>query len=91
MRRPWSILLLCLLPALPAAAADRAPQPQVTTQHDQGRTIREYRIDHQLYALEIISDGKTLILIDHDGDGNFQRTDTREGPPPIPPWVIGKK
>ncbi|RKQ96980.1 uncharacterized protein DUF2782 [Kushneria sinocarnis] len=84
--RTWPILLLGLLPALPVAA-DETPRPRITTHHEADRLIREYRIDHRLYAIEVVDEDTAVTLIDRDGDGNFQRAAGVEGTPPVPDWV----
>ncbi|MGQ4878001.1 DUF2782 domain-containing protein [Billgrantia sp. LNSP4103-1] len=89
-RRFLTAVLLALglamaVPALAQSAADA--KPDITVRQEQDRTIREYRIDGQLYAIEIRPrQGAGYFLVDHDGDGNFER---QEGDRvTIPRWVL---
>lgn len=82
----WSTALLsaALLTSAPVLAA---PPGEVTMHQDNGRTVREYRIEGQLYAIEIIENDQRTVLIDQNGNGNFQRQKTREDITP-PKWVM---
>ena len=90
--RILAVALLSL--ALGAAAATpgmaRAStdiEPDITIRQEEDRTIREYRINGQLYAIEIRpSRGPSYYLVDHDGDGNFER---QQGDRiAVPQWVL---
>ncbi|MCE9682955.1 DUF2782 domain-containing protein [Halomonas alkalisoli] len=72
-------------PALAQSSAD--VEPDITIRQEEDRTIREYRVNGQLYAIEIRpSRGPSYYLVDHDGDGNFER---QEGDRiAVPQWVL---
>ncbi|QJQ94984.1 MULTISPECIES: DUF2782 domain-containing protein [Halomonadaceae] len=77
----------CLMLGAASVVAQSAPAPTVTTRQEGGDTIREYRINGHLYAIEIrTASGQAYHLMDHDGNGNFAResgTDIR-----APGWVL---
>ncbi|PAU74934.1 DUF2782 domain-containing protein [Halomonas salipaludis] len=80
--------LLCssLLLASLVSHAQSSPEPQVTERQEGDRTLREFRINGQLYAIEIRTrDGDRYHLLDRRGDGNFSRVsgDAIE----VPDWV----
>ncbi|APX94496.1 hypothetical protein BWR19_17005 [Halomonas sp. 1513] len=80
--------LLCssLLLASLASHAQSSPEPQITERQEADRTLREFRINGQLYAIEIRTrDGDRYHLLDRRGDGNFSRVsgDAIE----VPDWV----
>ncbi|TFH85835.1 DUF2782 domain-containing protein [Billgrantia azerbaijanica] len=62
-------------------------EPDITIRQEEERTIREYRVNGQLYAIEIRpSSGPRYYLVDRDGDGNFTR---QEGDRiAVPEWVL---
>jgi len=72
-------------PALAQSSADL--EPDITIRQEEDRTIREYRINGELYAIEIRpSRGPSYYLVDHDGDGNFER---QEGDRiAVPQWIL---
>lgn len=71
--------------ALAQSSADL--EPDITIRQEEERTIREYRVNGELYAIEIRpSSGPSYFLVDHDGDGDFER---REGDRiAVPQWVL---
>lgn len=79
---------LSLTAALPALAqSDEALAPDITIRQEEERTIHEYRVNGELYAIEIRpSAGPSYYLVDRDGDGNFER---QEGDRiAVPEWVL---
>lgn len=61
--------------------------PDITIRQEDDRTIREYRVNGELYAIEIRpSRGPSYYLVDHDGDGNFERQDGDRLA--VPQWVL---
>lgn len=69
--------------AQPAANAE----PSITVRQEQERTIREYRVNGRLYAIEIRpAQGAGFFLVDHDGNGNFERQEGAQAA--IPQWVL---
>ncbi|WP_290796747.1 DUF2782 domain-containing protein [Halomonas sp.] len=62
-------------------------EPDITIRQEEDRTIREYRINGELYAIEIRpSRGPSYYLVDHDGDGNFERQDGDRLA--VPQWIL---
>lgn len=62
-------------------------EPDITIRQEDDRTIREYRVNGELYAIEIRpSRGPSYYLVDHDGDGNFERQDGDRLA--VPQWVL---
>lgn len=80
-----SLGLAATVPALAQSSAD--VEPDITIRQEEDRTIREYRVNGQLYAIEIRPrQGPSYFLVDHDGDGNFER---QEGDRiAVPEWVL---
>ncbi|WP_280553397.1 DUF2782 domain-containing protein [Halomonas sp. 25-S5] len=91
-RRSITALLLTLGLAFAATAPALAQsgdelQPDITVRQEDERIIREYRVNGELYAIEIRpSSGPSYYLVDHDGDGDFER---QEGDRiAVPQWVL---
>ncbi|KGE78511.1 DUF2782 domain-containing protein [Halomonas salina] len=74
--------------ALPAAAQSSTDvEPDVTIRQEEDRTIREYRVNGELYAIEIRpAAGPSYYLVDRDGDGDFERQNGQRIA--VPEWVI---
>lgn len=90
--RSLSALLLALGLTLAAASPALAQpnenlEPDITIRQEEERIIREYRVNGELYAIEIRpSAGPSYYLVDRDGDGNFER---QEGDRiAVPEWVL---
>ncbi|WP_275286802.1 DUF2782 domain-containing protein [Halomonas elongata] len=88
--RPFAALLVggsLLLAGLPASAqSGGSPEPEITTRQEADRSIREYRLNGELYAIEVRpSSGPSYYLLDRNGDGNFERQDG--GDIIVPDWV----
>lgn len=61
--------------------------PDITIRQEDDRTIREYRVNGQLYAIEIQpAVGPAYYLVDHDGDGDFTRHQSERIA--VPEWVL---
>lgn len=84
----FSALVLGAALAMVAApvVAQQNVTPQITVRQEDDQTIREYRVNGKLYAIEIKSeDGASYHLLDRTGDGNFER---RQGDRiEIPDWA----
>ncbi len=79
-------LVAGMLLATPAPAQESLT-PDITVRQEEDRTIREYRINGQLYAIEIQpAVGPSYYLIDENGDGDFRRSETANIA--IPSWVL---
>ncbi len=72
-------------PALAQSSSDL--EPDITIRQEKERTIREYRVNGELYAIEIRpSSGPSYYLVDQDGDGNFERQSGDRIA--VPQWVL---
>ncbi|MBB3192029.1 DUF2782 domain-containing protein [Halomonas cerina] len=61
--------------------------PDITIRQEDDRTIREYRVNGELYAIEIQpAVGPSYYLVDHDGDGDFTRHQSERIA--VPEWVL---
>lgn len=81
-----SLMAVSLGLVVQQAQADN-PEPEVTIRQEQGRTVEEYRINGQLYAIKIIpKNGEPYYLVDSDGSGQFSQDKRHELK--IPSWVI---
>ncbi|WP_136254164.1 DUF2782 domain-containing protein [Onishia niordana] len=81
------IVSLCLIAVAPSWAQSTDVEPDVTIRQQEERTIEEYRVNGQLYAIKINPDaGPSYYLVDEDGDGNFARQSGDEIA--IPSWVL---
>ncbi|SFH54530.1 DUF2782 domain-containing protein [Modicisalibacter xianhensis] len=89
--RPAQAVLLGLIllgsPLLVLAQQDNSVQPDITVRQEEDRTVREYRVNGQLYAIEIKPKvGPSYFLVDEDGDGDFRRSNNERIA--IPSWVL---
>ncbi|NIC07095.1 DUF2782 domain-containing protein [Billgrantia bachuensis] len=77
--------LAAAAPALAQSSAD--VEPDITIRQEEDRTIHEYRVNGQLYAIEVRPrQGASYFLVDHDGDGNFEREEGDRVA--VPQWVL---
>ena len=73
--------------ALAQQDADESVSPDITVRQEEDRTIREYRVNGQLYAIEVQPKaGPSYYLVDDNGDGDFRRSDNERVVPPQ--WVL---
>jgi len=79
------VTLAAASPAL--AQSNENLEPDITIRQEEERIIREYRVNGELYAIEIRpATGPSYYLVDRDGDGNFER---QEGDRiAVPEWVL---
>lgn len=79
------VTLAAASPAL--AQSNENLEPDITIRQEEERIIREYRVNGELYAIEIRpAAGPSYYLVDRDGDGNFER---QEGDRiAAPEWVL---
>lgn len=81
-----SVTLLGVAP-LTLAQDDSSVEPDITIRQEEDRTVREYRINGQLYAIEIQPKvGPSYFLVDDDGDGDFRRSENERIA--VPSWVL---
>jgi hypothetical protein len=75
-------------PAAPEIPGAGQPEPEVTITTKGTEIHEEYRLNGRLYMIKVTpAKGKPYYLIDHEGSGQFRRSDfeTRIS---IPTWVI---
>lgn len=72
----------------PAAADEGIPEPEIVITTRGEDRHEEYRIAGRLYMIKVIpKTGKPYYLIDHEGRGDFSRSDAVPRVSP-PMWVI---
>ncbi len=66
------------------------PPPTVTIRREDGKTVEEYSINGNVYMVRVTPENAPpYVLVDTDGDGQLQRTDSEVGPHVVPPhWVL---
>lgn len=81
-------ILFALL--LAGSATANTPEPEITIRQEAERTIEEYRINGQLYAIKIIPKvGEPYYLVDSEGDGQLDKRHER-GHLSVPSWILFK-
>jgi len=83
--------MLALAIVSTATLAEDLSEPEVTiTQDNKQQRVEEYRVNGQLYMVKVTpAIGLPYILLDHDGDGEFDLQDrTPRANPPIPQWIL---
>ncbi len=84
--------LLVFLMAVPFTSLTLAnsPEPEITIRQEADRTIEEYRVNGQLYAIKVIPKvGEPYYLVDSEGDGQLDKRQER-GRLLIPSWILFK-
>ena len=82
-----SLAMVSLTLAPTASALAQSTEPDITVRQEQDRTILEYRLNDRLYAIEIRpAQGAGFFLVDHDGNGNFERQEGNQVA--VPEWVL---
>lgn len=82
-----AVVLVTSLGAPPVAAQEESMAPDITVREEEDRTIREYRVNGQLYAIEIQpAVGPSYYLVDENGDGDFRRSENANIA--VPSWVL---
>lgn len=81
------LVALLLLVCWASLSWAQDPEPEIVIRQEEGRTIEEYRVNGQLFAIKVIPDqGEPYYLVDSEGDGEL---DQRErGRLLIPSWVL---
>lgn len=87
LARALSVVLTSLmLGATLMSAPVLADDPDITVRQESQRTVKEYRLNGYLYAIEIQPDnGQAYVLLDRQGNGNFERLSSDRIPQPD--WV----
>lgn len=91
--RPPGTVPLDEAPPPPAMVeADPALEPQVTTRKDGEDSIQEYRVRGKVYMQRVTTrSGRSYVLLDHKGDGNFTKQDnTLDNGVRVPQWVLAE-
>ena len=82
-----SLAMVSLTLAPTASALAQSTKTDITVRQEQDRTILEYRLNDRLYAIEIRpAQGAGFFLVDHDGNGNFERQEGNQVA--VPEWVL---
>lgn len=85
-RAMFAVLTTLMLGAMLLPAQVLAAEPNVTVRQEDQRTVKEYRLNGQLYAIEVRpKQGDAYVLLDRNGNGNFERVSA--GQVPAPDWV----
>lgn len=75
-------------PAVPDLPSGEQSEPEVTITTKGTEIHEEYRLNGRLYMVKVIpKNGKPYYLIDHEGSGQFRRSDF-EPRIAVPTWVI---
>lgn len=82
------VLLFTLVTAAQVSA--ETPEPEITIRQEADRTIEEYRINGQLYAIKVTPKvGEPYYLVDSEGDGQLEKRQER-GRLVVPSWILFK-
>src|SRR5215212_6364090 len=64
------------MPALTEVDPAVDSRAEITTRTEGGQTIQEYRVKGKLFMMRVTpSHGRSYVMIDHKGDGQFARAD----------------
>jgi hypothetical protein len=90
--RPPGTTALEAPPPMPAAT-DIDPsiesRSEVTTRTEGDQTIQEYRVKGKLFMMRVTpKHGRSYVLVDHKGDGQFARADSLDFGVRVPQWVL---
>jgi hypothetical protein len=87
-RRNWS-----RFPSRPRrrpARSTKPLEPQVTITRRGEDKVEEFRISGKLYMMKVTpSHGVPYYLLDHSGNGQWVRQDSKDAGLRVPMWVIG--
>lgn len=78
-------------PPLPPKKEQRdLPPPSVTIRREDGKTVEEYSINGNVYMVRVTpKNAPPYMLVDMDGDGQLEKSDSEVGPHILPPhWVL---
>lgn len=78
-------------PPLPEKAEQPdMPPPTVTIRREEGKVVEEYSMGGSVYMVRVTPENAPpYMLLDTDGDGQLERTDSEVGPHVLPPhWVL---
>lgn len=66
------------------------PPPTVTIRREDGQVVEEYSMGGSVYMVRVTpEDAPPYLLVDMDGDGALERSDSEIGPHILPPhWVL---
>lgn len=78
-------------PPMPEKAGrPEVPPPTVTIRREEGKVVEEYSMGGNVYMVRVTPENAPpYMLVDMDGDGTLERSDSEVGPNVLPPhWVI---
>lgn len=82
-------------PATPAPPPRKAeqpdlPPPTVRIRREEGKVVEEYSMGGSVYMVRVTPENAPpYLLVDMDGDGQLERSDSEIGPHVLPPhWVL---
>ena len=77
-------------PPPPPGLQNEALEPQVTIVKRGEDKVEEFRISGKLYMMKVTpSHGVPYYLLDHSGEGQWVRQDSKDAGLRVPMWVIG--
>lgn len=81
------LVLSSLIIGQPLLASSH-PEPEVTIRQEKDKTIEEYRINGQLYAIKVTpKNGQPYYLVDSDGNSDLDLRQER-GKLIVPKWLL---
>lgn len=77
-------------PLPPKSEQPDVPPPTVTIRREKGKVVEEYRMGGSIYMVRVTPENAPpYLLVDMDGDGQLDRSDSEIGPHVLPPhWVL---
>ena len=77
-------------PPPPPGPPTEAPEPPVAIVQRGGDKVEEFRLAGKLYMQKVTPPhGVSYYLVDHGGDGQWVRQDSKDAGLRVPMWVIG--
>lgn len=88
--RPPKLEPLPEAPPPPPGVLNEALEPQVTITKRGEDKVEEFRMEGKLYMMKVTPPhGVPYYLLDHSGDGQWVRQDSKDAGLRVPMWVIG--
>ena len=97
--RPPGLTPLEAPPPPPIVEQDRSVESQVapraaeevTVRTEGDQTIQEFRMNGKVFMVRVTPrHGRPYVMIDHNGDGSFQRQGTLDSGVRVPQWVVAE-
>ena len=85
-----ALAILALMMVYGVQADEQSVEPEVVITPSENKRIKEYRVNGQLYMIEVIPQkGPPYFLVDTDGDGLMESRRSHAGPDVlIPRWIL---